>query len=223
MKTLAVFAVLSLALLLKPNTTSAQDVTTGQPIYNPPVIVEGLFGNRGMNYQMIVNKKLQSVPKLGFFSVVNILAPWEKEEIKDFMAQGNLTYRLFKGLDLSSGFIYTPFQGAMPSAGLMYSYANPSALLVVNPRFDLANDGSFETMVLAEYKPVIKEQWRFYSRLQGLYALTYDEQKHSRSYLMLRAGLTYKDFTFGAGANLDQYGPFKEYKYNIGGFVSVPL
>lgn len=31
------------------------------------------------------------------------------------------------------------------------------------------------------------------------------------SYLMLRAGVTYGDFTFGAGANLDQYGPFKDY------------
>lgn len=37
-------------------------------------------------------------------------------------------------------------------------------MLVNNPRADLTNNGSIEGMTLLEYKPLISESWRFYSR-----------------------------------------------------------
>lgn len=202
---------------------SAQEKESNPPVKNPPIIVEGLFGNRGMTYQMIINKKLQTIPKLGVFSVTNLVAEWEETPMIDAMTQTSLTYTLVKGLDLAAGFHYTPVTGIRPSAGLIYTYGAPEFLLVANPRIDLKEDAMTEFMVLTEYKPAINEKWSLYTRLQGLYGFMVDNSDHARSYIVLRAGVTYKDFTFGAGANFDWYGPTKHYETNIGAFISVPL
>ncbi|HUH25177.1 MAG TPA: hypothetical protein VLY87_00990, partial [Flavobacterium sp.] len=66
-------------------------------------------------------------------------------------------------------------------------------------------------------------KFNLYTRLQGLYTHQLGHDFHSRSYVMLRAGLTYKDVTFGAAANFDWYGPMKVNKNNVGGFVAVNL
>ncbi|MBW8359888.1 MAG: hypothetical protein K0M63_08835 [Weeksellaceae bacterium] len=42
---------------------------------------------------------------------------------------------------------------------------------------------------------------------------------HTRSY----AGLTYKEFAFGIGANMEYYGPLKHNENNIGGVLQVAL
>ena len=219
LKTLA----LSLAVSMSFSNLSAQEKESNPPIKNPPIIVEGLFGNRGMSYQMNVNKKLQSIPKLGVFSVTSLVAEWEKTPMTDIMTQTNLTYSLVKGLDFAAGFHYTPVTGFRPTAGLIYTYAKPQFLLVANPRIDLKKDAVTEYMILTEYKPAINDKWSLYTRLQGLYGFNVDNSDHARSYIDLRAGATYKDFTFGLGANFDWYGPTKHYEPNIGAFISVPL
>lgn len=70
-------------------------------VKNPPLIMETFAGDRALAYQMIINKKLQSVPKLGFFSVTNLQAEWGEPKVNDYMLQGNLTYNIVKGIDLS--------------------------------------------------------------------------------------------------------------------------
>lgn len=202
---------------------SAQETANTPTVKNPPVNVEGLFGNRGMTYQLIINKKFQSIPKLGVFSVTNLVAEWESTPMTDVMTQSSLTYTLLTGLDLAAGFHYTPVTGIRPSAGLMYTYATPELLIVANPRIDLRDDAATELMVLAEYKPALNDRWSLYTRLQGLYGLMVDNSDHARSYIMLRAGMTYREFTFGLGANFDWYGPDKHHEKNIGAFVSVNL
>lgn len=213
----------SLTATLTFSNLSAQEKENNPPAQNPPIIVEGLFGNRGMTYQMIINKKLQSIPKIGVFSVTNLVAEWESKPMTDAMTQTSLTYSLVKGLDVAAGFHYTPVTGIRPSAGLIYTYGTPEFLLVANPRIDLSKDAATELMVLSEYKPRINEQWSLYTRLQGLYGFTVDNSEHARSYVVLRAGVTYKEFSFGAGANFDWYGPIKHHETNIGAFISVPL
>ncbi|MEN5193480.1 hypothetical protein [Sphingobacterium faecium] len=192
-------------------------------VQNPPITMEALVGNRGVMYQLIVNKKFQSIPKLGFFSVTNATAAWEKEMTPDIMTQSHLTYSLFKGLDVTSGMQYTPVYGFRPVAGLIYSYNSKDLLLIVNPKVDLADDLATETMAIVEYKPKIKEKLNFYSRVQGLYGFVPDSGIHNRSYLMLRAGLSYREFTFGAASNFDWYGPMKHNENNFGIFVSALL
>ncbi|KMQ63234.1 hypothetical protein ACM46_14140 [Chryseobacterium angstadtii] len=106
----------------------------------------------------------------------------------------------------------------------MYSLNFYDFLLIVNPRFIGFSQSSIaEGLVLMEYKPKISEKWSIYSRVQGLYSETLQDGMHARSYLMLRMGLTYKTITFGAGANFDRYGPFKESKENYGVFAATTL
>ncbi len=91
------------------------------------------------------------------------------------------------------------------------------------PRVDLSKDASIETLGIVEYKPAINDTWRFYSRLQGTYVHAMKDDFHARSYIRGRVGLTYKEFTFGVGANMEYYGPMKHNENNIGGFLQVLL
>lgn len=193
------------------------------PLPNPPITMEAMVGSRGAMYQLIVNKKFQSVPKLGFFSVTNGTAAWKKEMTPDIMTQAHLTYSLIKGLDVSAGMQYTPVYGFRPVAGLIYSHATKDWLIIANSKVDLASDFASENLALVEYKPKINDKFNFYSRVQGLYGFVPESGDHNRSYIMLRAGLNYKEFTFGAATNFDWYGPIKHNENSFGFFVSALL
>lgn len=215
-------ALLATALFLIAFSTKAQE-TPSASISNPPIFMETFAGDRALAYQMIINKKLQSLPKVSFFGVTNFQPEWGEPKMNDYMVQGNITYNIVRGIDLSSGFIWNPIDGIRPSAGIIFSYGNPNLLAVVNPRVDLSKNANFDALALVEYKPVLTDKFNLYTRLQGLYTHQLGHDFHSRSYVMLRAGLTYKDVTFGAAANFDWYGPMKVNKNNVGGFVAVNL
>ncbi|MDQ1166456.1 hypothetical protein [Flavobacterium sp. SORGH_AS_0622] len=211
------------ALLISSTSIFAQvENDTEKPNSNPPISIETMAGSRGVMYQLIINKKFQSIP-LGFFSVTNAAATWEKEMTPDIMTQAHLTYTLFKGLDISSGMQYTPVYGFRSVAGLIYSYVSPQMLIIVNPKVDLADDLAAESLALIEYRPKINDKLNFYSRLQGMYGFIPKSGIHNRSYIMLRAGIGYKEFAFGAASNIDWYGPIKHNENNFGVFVSALL
>lgn len=207
--------------IISRNTYSQEEVAI--PVQNPPINTELLFSNRGMAFQMIIDKKFNSVPKLGFFNVTYILGEWDDDKINDYMTQSSLTYEIVKGLKLAGGFHITPVKGMRPIAGLIYTKANKNWLFVANSRIDLSKDTNVEGLVLVEYKPKINENWRFYSRLQALYEYNTIIDKQTRSYLMARAGVSYNEFTFGLGTNIDYYGPTKINENSYGGFVSFLL
>jgi hypothetical protein len=190
---------------------------------NPPLNTEALFSNRGMSFQMIMNKQIQSVPKFGFFSITNLVGEWKNNRVEDHMTQAHVTYEIVKGLKLGVGFHLTPVTGIRPSAGLIYSKASENWLVVANARVDLSKDRNVDGVLLVEYKPRINEKWRFYSRLQGLYAHNTVKGTHSRSFAVARAGFNFKDFTFGAGTNIDYYGPMRHNENSFGGFISCLL
>ncbi|WP_228377972.1 hypothetical protein [Chryseobacterium luteum] len=193
-------------------------------ISNPPVIFEALAGNKGFASQMTVNKAFEGSEKLGFFSVANISSKWSEDHSKDAMIQANLTFEIIKNIRLVGGSHYTPTTGLRPTAGFMYSLNFNDFLLVVNPRLiGFSKSSIAEGFIMMEYKPKISETWTGYSRIQGLYSETTEDGEHARSYLMLRLGVTYRSITFGAGANFDSYGPFKESKQNYGLFASARL
>lgn len=193
------------------------------PVINPPINTELLFSNRGLAFQMIIDKKFKTIPKLGFFSVTSLVGEWDTDQINDYMTQASLTYEIVKGLKLASGFHVTPVKGMRPIAGLIYTKANPTWLFVANSRIDFSDDTNVEGLDLVEFKPEINDKWRFYSRLQGLYEYSTIIDMQTRSYVMARAGLSYKEITFGLGANIDYYGPEKYNENSFGGFVSFLL
>lgn len=211
-----------ISVLVSGISVQAQEAPAPQ-VKNPPIFMETFVGSRALAYQMIVNKKFQSIPKLGFFGVTNLQPEWGNPKMDDYMLQGNLTYSIIRGIDLEGGFIWNPMDGIRPSAGVIFSYGNEELLAVVNPRVDISKDANLDALVLFEYKPELTPQLDLYTRVQGLYTHNLGYDFHTRSYVMLRAGVTYKDITFGAAANLDWYGPTKFHKSNFGGFVAVNL
>lgn len=193
------------------------------PVKNPPITMETMVGDRGLAYQTIISKKFQSAPRFGFFSVNSFVAEWDTKKVDDLMLQGHLTYDLTKGFSINAGFHYVHATGVRPTLSMLYTYANPTWLVVAFPRVDLVSKPNVELFSLVEYKPKINENWKFYSRLQAMYVHNPSEETHQKSGLALRAGVTFKEFTFGAGYNFDSYGPMKHEMHNIGGFVSVLL
>lgn len=193
------------------------------PVLNPPINTELLFSNRGMAFQMIIDKKFKSIPRLGFFNVTYFLGEWDDDKINDYMTQSSLTYEIVKGLKVSGGFHITPVKGMRPILGLIYTRVNRNWLFVANSRIDFSKDTNVEGLVLAEYKPKISENWSFYSRIQALYEYNTKIDMQTRSYIMARAGLSYKELTFGAGTNIDYYGTQKHNENSYGGFVSFLL
>lgn len=209
--------------LLSTSSVIAQNLNKVEKssLNNPPIVMESMVGTRGVMYQLIIDKKFKSIPKLGFFSVTNGIGTWDKEISQDIMTQAHLTYSLVKGLDITAGMQYTPVYGYRPVTSLVYSYAKNNLLFIVNPKIDIADDLASETMALIEYRPKIDENFSFYSRVQGLYGFVPNSGMHNRSYVMLRAGLSFNEFSFGAASNFDWYGPIKHNKNNFGVFFSV--
>ncbi|SHK43575.1 hypothetical protein [Epilithonimonas mollis] len=192
-------------------------------VQNPPVIMEGLVGSRGFSYQLVADKKFQSVPKLGYYTVVNFQTDWGESKIGDYMLQGHLTYSVLKGLNAEAGFFANPVDGIRPSAGLIYTYVNPKVFLLANPRIDMTKNPNAEVFALAEYKPKVNEKLNLYTKIQGLYCHNLGSDFHSRSYIWVRAGLTVKEFTFGLAANVDFYGSAKYNENNLGVFLMVNM
>ncbi|MBN9336301.1 MAG: hypothetical protein J0I88_00390 [Chryseobacterium sp.] len=206
--------------LIISNFIKAQEASK---IQNPPVIMEGLVGSRGFSYQLVADKKFQSIPRLGYYTVVNFQTDWGESKIGDYMLQGHLTYTILKGLNAEAGFFANPVDGIRPSAGFIYTYANSKVFVLANPRVDIAKNPNAELFALAEYKPELNEKLNLYTKIQGLYCHNLDYDFHSRSYVWLRAGLTVKEFTFGLAGNFDFYGPEKYNKNNLGVFLMVNL
>lgn len=206
--------------LIISNFIKAQEASK---IQNPPVIMEGLVGSRGFSYQLVADKKFQSIPRLGYYTVVNFQTDWDESKIGDYMLQGHLTYTILKGLNAEAGFFANPVDGIRPSAGFIYTYANSKVFVLANPRVDIAKNPNAELFALAEYKPELNEKLNLYTKIQGLYCHNLGYDFHSRSYVWLRAGLTFKEFTFGLAGNFDFYGPEKYNKNNLGFFLMVNL
>lgn len=192
-------------------------------VENPPVIVESLFGNAGYAAQMTVNKSFSSFPKFGIFSVTDMSSKWGEKNPKDLMNQIHLTYQFGKGFQLLTGTHFTPVSGLRPNAAIMYTYVSKSWLISIMPRIDLSKNATWEGFAMLEYTPQLSENWKLYTRAQGVYCAVLDNGDHARSYLKLRAGVVYKEFRFGLGANFDTYGPERVSKENYGIFLAIRL
>ncbi len=190
---------------------------------NPPINLETLFANEGMNVTMTFNKNLQSFPDIGFYNISSITTDWETSTLIDLMLQGGITYRLMNGINVFGGYHYVPVNGVHGSAGLQFTWAMNDLFVAITPRFDLYKNHAAELFLMTTYTPNIKNDLNFYSRFQGLYAALTKDGSHERSYAWFRVGMSYKDITFGLGANLDYYGPMETNINNFGVFTAFNL
>ncbi|WP_172280147.1 hypothetical protein [Chryseobacterium sp. LAM-KRS1] len=193
-----------------------------QTIGNPPINMETLVGYNGLFYQLLVVKKISSLSRFGFFSVSNLITNWEPRT-DSIMSQGKFTYSVLKGLDITGGFMYTSVNGLRTSTGLIYTLSDSNYTVIMAPSVDVSKNANAEVMLMTEYIPSITDKLRLYTRFQGMHSVTINSGLHDRSYVMLRLGLRYKEFSFGTGVNLDWYGPMKKYDYNVGAFININL
>ena len=203
------------------NTLFAQNPADQAPT-SPPIPVEVFVTKNDLNFQMIISKPFEKDSKFSFFNVTAFKGDFDNKK-NEYITQGLVNYDFFKGLAISAGATMHYRTGFRPTAGLTYTFANRTWLLVVLPRFDLTEDKNFETFGLLEYKPQLTDKLGLYTRIQGLYNYNTNFEFHDRSYVYLRAGLSYKSYQFGLGANFDTYGPRKIKEESYGLFVRAQL
>lgn len=218
-----IFSLSILFMFMGLTASYAQDAPSGPAIKNPPVIVEATFSNNDLLFQTIVQKRLLSAPKFGVLAVSEILGKWDSDEQDGYMIQGNLTYELTKGFSVMGGFHTASGIGIRPALGVLYVYAKEDFFVMLNPRYYIDSVANLEGFMIAEYKPKISGQWRFYSRIQGVYNFTAKNGEHSISYLRARAGMGYKEFAFGLAGNFEFYGPQKINVNSYGVFINALL
>ena len=201
----------------------AQDVQPPPSTKNPPVIAEAMFSSNGLLFHTLIQKRLVSNPKVGFMGVTEIAGNWDGKTQDEYMVQGNLTYELAKGLSMMGGFHMTSGASLRPALGIVYVYTKKDLLLMLNPRYYIDDIADLEGFVIGEYKPEISGNWRFYSRVQGMYNFTAEGGVHARSYARLRAGASYREFSFGLAGNAEFYGPQKINQNSLGIFINAAL
>ena len=211
------------SLLTSISILKAQETATVE-VKNPPVIVETVFGDKALGFQTNFQKKLTSAPKFGIFAVSDIIGTWDKDDTDGFMVQGNITYEFAQNLNLMGGFHMATGVDIRPAVGVIYSKGSPDYVIVFNPRYYIDDNGEMEAFLMGEYKPKISENWRFYSKIQAMYAaITNEGNPHTRSYLRLRAGVNYNEISFGLASNFEYFGSPKFNQNNFGLFVSTAL
>lgn len=186
----------------------------------PPVPVEFFFGNEKLNFQLVLKKKLDGKGRFNFFTVASYTSSYEHPE-EDFriVMPVQLSYELGKGFGIMAGTDINSYTGLSPVVGPQFNYASPTFLAVTVASVFLNEDRDFKIFGLYEYKPPINDNWSIYTRLQFIYNHSWELGSHNRSYLYLRGGLKKGPLIFGAGANLDQFGPDKYFEENYGVFI----
>jgi hypothetical protein len=203
--------------------TKAQD-TTNSTILEPPVTIEFLAGNTRLFSQLMLNRSITKNHTFGLLNVSSFAADYESNSSKsEYFSFSALNYRIGKGFSVNAGGTFNTSEGLKPLIGMQYTYANKGLLVTYLPAFYYMHSRKIFNLLILEQKLKITNEWSSYSRLQANYQYDFESSSHFRSYLYLRLGATYKNITFGAGANLDQYGPYKVFKENYGAFIKLNL
>lgn len=185
-----------------------------------PTPVEFMAGNDRLFYQMVVKKKFTPESKFGFLSVATFSSSYDNQmDELDLVMPVLVNYKLYKGFGLVAGTTVNNVVGFSPVVGAQHSVASREWVAVTIATFFLNSSKNTEFFGIYEYKPQISPKTNLYTRLQFMYIHGIAKNHHARSFLQLRSGLKVKDFSFGLGANLDQYGPEKSFRHNYGVFV----
>lgn len=214
-KVLLLFIGLSLFL----NEAVAQEAAS-KPKGPAPIPVELFFGNNRLFSTVSVNRMFTGSDRFGVIASSTIAFSYSNElSENESMNVLFLSYNLHKGFGLLAGFGLNSSWGFRPFAGGQYAYASKAFFAMVSSGFYLTESNNFESKVVIQFTPQIKESWSLYSRFEGLYNQDMNTNKHDRGVLYGRLGLNYKSVAFGLATNLDWYGPNKFSRENFGVFV----
>ncbi len=185
----------------------------------PPVPVELVTGNRQLYYQTTLKRNFSPASRFSFFSLATFSSNYNNKLSENRMLiEGQVSYTLKNGFGIMTGVDINSVTGFAPIAGPQHTYASKKILAVTILSFFINSSNDVKLFGLYEYRPALNNKWSLYNRVQFIYNYSIAKSSHNRSYLYLRSGFKIYQFVFGLGANLDKFGPDKEFKENIGPF-----
>lgn len=195
-------------------------------LFAQPIPVEVHTGHHYTLYQHTINKSFHPESKFGFVHIANVSAWYNRNPEKggmpnEVMNQGYVRYNVSPAFSIMAGYFYATVPDFGGSVAVQYFKKNKDWLFVISPRVDIKKNGSLELFALAEYKPSIGRNLKLYSRVQAM--SSFGPYDHNRSYQRIRLGLEVAKFQFGAGLDIDEFGPEAMVKYNAGLFVRKEL
>lgn len=197
-------------------------VASAQEKPEPPIPFETLFGSKRIVSSLSVNKSIAG--KFRFNNSSSAAAYYDYLKGRTEMVSVNsIIYQFHKNIGISGGMQYHFAKGFIPNAALHFSYADPSLLLALTPYYNMMPWSNMEVSAVAEYKPLLSEKLRLFTRLQGFYGHNFEKKERERGMVYFRLGLTYKKYTAGFGGNIDYYTPVRDEIQNYGGFVRVNI
>lgn len=207
---------------------SQEQKSQAAPTPPPAIPIEFLPGSDRFYYQAIISRDIPLTNgKLRFISITNYATEYKNENAKDndFTSVNILSYKLGKHIGVGPSAANVAGLGWIPSLGFQFGWRKPSWSLIFNPAISINKNTNTNNVLVAEYFPEISKDhhWRLYTRLQALYIHDLKNDAHSRSQYFGRLGVSYKQFTFGAAANIDYYGATKREKQNFGPFLRATL
>lgn len=185
----------------------------------PPIPVELFFGNEALYSQLVLARDFSPSSKFSLFSLSTFSSSYNEQADHDMVIINQVSYSVGKGVGLIGGLNMNATIGLSPIIGSEYVYASRKFLAVSILSYAVNGSHDLGLFGLYEFKPPISDKLALYTRLQFLYERGLQESQHNRSFIYLRFGLKKNKLNFGFGANLDQYGPQKEFKANYGAFV----
>lgn len=191
-----------------------------------PVILEPFIGTKGTLVALNFSKPIIPKSRFGVFVITEFYGVYKKEKQfvqNQYMGQAHITYEFLRNLTVSSGVILDQVDGFRPTAGIQYRLKKGDFFFLAAPRIDLTQTHNGELMGFIEYTPLIKNDWKLYSRFQGLYNRDLEHGVHAFSYMRARLGTSYKTYRFGIGANFSTYGPQKFHNNEFGLFIGTLL
>lgn len=182
--------------------------------------IETMAGHRKVNYLSILNASLGNSNKLGYFSVITIVTPYDNtNSLNELVFSNALTYQLTDKLFATGGLQFHFLKKVAPTSGFQFFSANPKWLFVVSSSIAFAANPSLQNVGILEFKPRLTHSLKLYTRIQGIFNINIQNGLHERSLLYLRNGLTLKKTSLGLGFNFDFYGSSKTLQKNFGLFI----
>lgn len=191
-------------------------------IYSQPIPVEIMAGHQYAMYQHTLSKSISGDQRFGVVHLANILGWYQQPPKKggmknEFMNQGYLRFSPHKNLSVMIGYFYANVPDLSASFTMQYMLNRKNWLLVVSPRLDIKKEGAYEMFGMFEYRLVIGNNLKLYTRIQGM--TSHGPYHHNRSYQRLRLGVEKRGVQFGLGLNNDFYGKAAKMKFNAGFFI----
>jgi hypothetical protein len=196
----------------------AQENNPQFKIPQAPIPVEVMVGSKSTMYQMIVNKRFAPNSQFKFFNLINYEVDYNDLTPDSYIIQTIGYYEFAKGFDLGAGGNLKAFCGFKPLVSVEYTHFSRNQGIVVQPVYEVHQDGEFSTLAMFEWHPVNNSKIQPYFYIQALTART---NVHAFSYHNWRVGAQYKIFRFGPALNVEYHGPNPKSELNWGGFVNI--